>query len=48
MDFKGIAPNNNLSRAVACFFIHGKDDTTIPFAQRQRLAEAVRAEKIKE
>jgi predicted esterase len=30
------------------FFIHGKEDMIIPFAQRQRLAEAGRAEKIKE
>jgi predicted esterase len=47
MDFKGTAPVNNFSRANASIFlIHGKEDTTIPFAQRQRLAEMGRAEKI--
>jgi hypothetical protein len=48
MDFKGIAAINNLSHANASFFHPWQRRCIIPFAQRQRLAEAGRAEKIKE
>jgi hypothetical protein len=48
MDFKGIAHVNNLSRANASFFHPWERRCIIPFAQRQKLAEARRAEKIKE
>lgn len=46
MDFEKIAPVNNISHANAdILLIHGAEDTTIPFAQGQALAEAGKAGK---
>ncbi|OJX38147.1 MAG: hypothetical protein BGO78_08960 [Chloroflexi bacterium 44-23] len=46
IDFNKIAPVNNIANVTAeIFLIHGSEDTTIPLAQGQMLAEAANAEK---